>query len=62
MNGALKEAAQTLDRYYIAGRYPDGLPAGPPFEMFSATHAKEALAHAKKIYAAAKTALEGRGE
>ncbi len=62
MNGALKEAAQTLDRYYIAGRYPDGLPAGAPFEMFSATHAKEALAHARKIYAAAKTALDGKSK
>ena len=61
MNGGLKEAAQTLDRYYIAGRYPDALPAGAPFEMFSATHARDALAQAKKIYAAAKKARDRRG-
>lgn len=62
MNGELKEAAQTLDQYYVAGRYPDGLPAGAPFEMFSASHAKEALERAKKIFVAAKKALDRGGK
>ena len=57
INGELKEAAQTLDQYYVSGRYPDGLPAGAPFEMFNASHAKGALSAAQKIYAAAKMDL-----
>jgi HEPN domain-containing protein len=62
MNGALKVAAQTLDQYYVAGRYPDGLPAGAPFEMFSASHAKEALEAARKLFRAAKMALDQEGK
>lgn len=62
MNGELKEAAQTLDQYYVSGRYPDGLPAGAPFEMFSASHAKEALEQARRIFAAAKKALDRGGK
>jgi HEPN domain-containing protein len=58
IDGTLKEAAQTLDQYYVSGRYPDGLPAGAPFEMFNASHAKTALDAAKKIFAAAKEALD----
>jgi HEPN domain-containing protein len=54
INGKLREAAQTLDQYYVSGRYPDGLPAGAPFEMFNAAHARAALDAAKKIYDAAK--------
>jgi hypothetical protein len=49
-------------RLTIAGRYPDGLPAGAPFEMFSAAHAKEALEQAKKIFVAAKKALDRGGK
>jgi HEPN domain-containing protein len=54
IDGKLKESAQTLDQYYVSGRYPDGLPAGAPFEMFNASHAKGALDAAKRIFAAAK--------
>lgn len=57
LDGELREAAQTLDQYYVSGRYPDGLPAGAPFEMFNASHAKAALDQAKKIFAAAKEDL-----
>lgn len=54
LNGALEEAAQTLDQYYLTGRYPDGLPAGAPFEAFGASHARAALAHTRKIFAVVK--------
>ena len=62
INGKLKQAAQTLDQYYVSGRYPDGLPAGAPFEMFNASHAQGALDAAKQIFAAAKRDLDRRGK
>jgi HEPN domain-containing protein len=54
IDGKLRGAAQTLDQYYVAGRYPDGLPAGAPFEMFNAAHARAAIAAATSLFAAAK--------
>ena len=62
IDGKPKEAAQTLDQYYVSGRYPDGLPAGAPFEMFNASHAQAALDAAKRIFAAAKEHLDRGGK
>ena len=61
LDGELRAAAQTLDQYYVSGRYPDGLPAGAPFEMFNASHAQAALDQAKKIFAAVKKILDRSG-
>ena len=62
LDGELRAAAQTLDQYYVSGRYPDALPAGAPFEMFNASHAQGALDQAKKIFAAAKKILDRDGK
>ena len=45
----LKEAGLLLDRYYIATRYPNGLPQGVPGEYFLDKDAKEAIAYADRI-------------
>ena len=43
INGALEEAAQRLDQYYIPTRYPDAQPFGAPFRFFTFAQASEAL-------------------
>jgi len=45
----------------VSGRYPDGLPAGAPFEMFNASHAQVALHAANRLFAAAKQDLDRGG-
>lgn len=37
---ALLELAGILDQYYVAARYPNGLPGGTPFEAFSQRQAR----------------------
>ncbi|MBI2015040.1 MAG: HEPN domain-containing protein [Candidatus Rokubacteria bacterium] len=49
----LREAAQRLDQYYVPTRYPNGLPAGTPADVFSKTQAAEALAYAQQFLTAA---------
>lgn len=39
----LQESAGQLDQYYVATRYPNGLPGGVPFEAFSERQAREAI-------------------
>ena len=43
VNGELEQAAKHLDSYYISARYPDGLPSGAPFEVFTKEQASLAL-------------------
>jgi len=43
INGQLLHAANVLDLYYTAGRYPDVLPGGAPYRNFSSEQAREAL-------------------
>ena len=45
----LREAAQQLDQYYVATRYPNGLPAGTPADVFSRNQASQALAYARQF-------------
>jgi len=49
INGEIMSAGQKLDLYYISARYPDALPAGAPFEMFSKDQAVEALKLAQLV-------------
>lgn len=53
----LDDAAMRLDRLYIPTRYPNGLPGGIPADAFSAVDAREAIAHAEAILAAARTSI-----
>jgi HEPN domain-containing protein len=42
-------SAMSLDRNYIAPRYPDAYPEGSPFEYYSEDIAREMIDHAAKI-------------
>ncbi|MBE0617496.1 MAG: hypothetical protein IH608_06170 [Proteobacteria bacterium] len=41
--------AQTLDLYYVSGRYSDAFPAGAPFELLTRPQAERALAAAEEV-------------
>jgi len=45
----LRDAARRLDAYYIAPRYPDAFPEGPPARYFGPQQSKEAIRHARAI-------------
>jgi len=54
INGELLSAAARLDQYYITPRYPDAVPAGAPFELFSQEQSLEAINYAKLFIHAVK--------
>jgi HEPN domain-containing protein len=58
INGRLLHAANVLDLYYTAGRYPDVLPGGAPFRNFSQSQAQEALRFAAMFIKRARSALK----
>lgn len=39
----LRSAAGALDVYYVPARYPNGLPGGVPFKVFTEPQAREAV-------------------
>ena len=45
----LLDKARTLDNFYIPARYPNGHPAGAPFEHFGKLQSKEAISYAGEI-------------
>lgn len=51
---AFREAAGTLDQYYIPTRYPNGLAGGVPFEAFGERQAREAIESAARFVATAR--------
>jgi HEPN domain-containing protein len=53
----LAEECAVLDQYYIPTRYPNGLPDGSPFEVYTRAQAEEALATAEKILRHARSQL-----
>ena len=46
----LKDTAKLLDQFYIASRYPNGIPGGAPFEMFTRKQAAEAVEVSEQIF------------
>jgi len=48
-----------LDRFYIPTRYPNGWPAGAPFEYIIEEDAENALIHSEKIIRFCKDILSG---
>ena len=46
---SLVQRAQVLDGFYIPTRYPNGHPAGAPFEHFGPLHSDEAIRYAREI-------------
>jgi HEPN domain-containing protein len=53
----LREMAGLLDQFYVATRYPNGLPGGVPFEAFGRTQAEQALEGAARFVAVARTSV-----
>jgi HEPN domain-containing protein len=47
-----RPAAAVLDQFYVTARYPNGLPAGIPSEVFVRQQAEGAIAGAEAIFAA----------
>lgn len=45
----LVEAAKDLDHHYIPARYPNGLPAGAPTDLYSRGHAVRAIEESERI-------------
>jgi HEPN domain-containing protein len=56
----LQEAAQRLDQYYIPTRYPNGLPGGAPFQVYTKAQAAEAIASAQDFVALVRAAVGPR--
>lgn len=50
----LREQAGLLDQYYVATRYPNGLPGGVPFEAFGERQAREAIEAARAFVEVAR--------
>lgn len=45
----LVDQARVLDAGYVPTRYPNGHPAGAPFEHYGELQSREAIAHAREI-------------
>jgi HEPN domain-containing protein len=45
----LVEKARVLDNFYVPTRYPNGHPAGAPFEHYGSIQSKEAIAYAGEV-------------
>ena len=54
----LTEECAILDQYYIPTRYPNGLPDGSPFEVYTRAQAEEALRTAETILRNARGRLD----
>ena len=50
--GQFQASAGRLDQYYLTPRYPNAVPGGAPFELFTDAQAKEAVEMASKIVGA----------
>ena len=57
-NGELEKNSKLLDQYYMASRYPDALPAGAPFEVFTDEQAEKAILSAEFIIRTIKERLK----
>lgn len=59
MEPSLLDAARRLDRYYIAPRYPDAHPAGPPRRYYTEAEAQQAVADAEGVVSWCDANLSG---
>ena len=46
----ISEQAKRLDRFYITTRYPNGLPGGSPFQMYSFSDLQSAVEDLTEIF------------
>jgi HEPN domain-containing protein len=49
VSAPLVDKARVLDNFYIPSRYPNGHPAGAPFEHYGPLQSEEAIRHAREI-------------
>jgi HEPN domain-containing protein len=54
----IMDEARSLDRFYIPTRYPNGLPGGSPFQIFTAKDLTDAFQDLKKILDLCRRYLE----
>lgn len=53
----LRRELAVLDQYYIPTRYPNGLPGGTPYEVYTAGQAAAAVAVCDRVIGLARAAL-----
>ncbi len=53
--------AKRLDRYYIPTRYPNGLPGGMPFQVYTQEDLNQAFTDAKAVVERAREFLIKKG-
>jgi HEPN domain-containing protein len=57
---AIVDEARRLDRFYIPTRYPNGLPGGSPFQIFTANDLADAFRDLRRIVDLTRAYLEKR--
>ena len=57
----IRNQAKRLDRFYIPTRYPNGLPGGSPFQVYSSDDLAEACKDLKKVFEISKRFLKKQG-
>jgi HEPN domain-containing protein len=57
LDDALRRELAILDQYYIPTRYPNGLPGGLPFEVYTADQAAAAVATCGRVIDLARQRL-----
>ena len=56
---ALLDRARVLDGFYVPTRYPNGHPAGAPFEHYGDLQSSDAVDHARAIIEFCRTEMAG---
>lgn len=54
------DEARKLDRFYIPARYPNGLPGGSPFQVYTAGDLGEAYEDVKRVFQISRIFLQRR--
>jgi HEPN domain-containing protein len=57
LDESLRRELAILDQYYIPTRYPNGLPGGLPFEVYTADQAAGAVATCDRLITLARSKL-----
>ena len=57
----ISEPAKRLDRFYITTRYPNGLPGGSPFQVYSLSDLETAFDDLSAIFKFSEVFLKQRG-
>lgn len=52
---------RSLDRHYLPARYPNAIPGGTPYEIYTKQDSKESIIHAEKILKTVEMLLEEAG-